>query len=85
LQDPNYKCAGKEKEKRRIVNAHVPRQTDYKGSLSIKQATIAKVMSHESKTTATDTTLGMGKHVMIGKDCSQYDLPHNLKLEHYNG
>ncbi len=77
LQDPNFKSAGKEKEKRRIVNAHVPRQTDYKGALVVREATITAVMEHVSKITAKDSSTGMGKYVMIGKDCSQYDLPHS--------
>jgi hypothetical protein len=82
LQDPNFKSAGKEKEKRRIVNAHVPRKTDYKGALVVRSATISAVMEHVSKVTANDTSTGMGKYVMVGKDCSQYDLPHSSTLEH---
>ena len=66
-QDPSFKCPGKQKEVRLIINACVPRTAGY-GSLMVpKQATIAKVIYHDSKTTESDRLHGMGKNVMIGK------------------
>lgn len=67
LQDPLFKCPGKEKEKRTIVNAYVPRDTAYKGSLAPKEATIARIIYHETKSIDANHSVGYTRNIMIGK------------------
>ena len=67
LRDPKFKCPGKEKEIRKIVNAFVPRRTNYSGALVPKENTIKRIIYQKSESSNQDKSKGMGRLIMIGK------------------